>query len=314
MFSIKKESFGKTLAYHLRNTDTEEYVVIVPSYGAIVNAWFVRTQTGLVNIIDGYVDDHDFKLNNESSYKSNFLFPFPNRTANGIYSFKHTEYQLPLNFPQENNAIHGLVYDQDFKVIATNESSQEAKLILQLDAASLEGFPFPFNLRITYILSATGLQMISEIENTGKEEFPFGLGWHHYFKVGELIDTAVLNFPAVTLLQVNKQMIPTGEFMSYNQFTHPKTIGGTQLDTCFFLDDQGWVKLSLAESATGIKLELSYDTKVFPYLQVYTPQDRRSIALEPMTCAPDALNNHKGIKILKPKEKFSSTFTVNLSR
>jgi aldose 1-epimerase len=184
MFTVKKEAFGSTCSYHLVNINNEEYVVIVPSCGAIVNAWFVKTQNGFINIIDGFEDDLDFEQRNGTSFKSNLLFPFPNRVKDGAYSFKNTTYQLPLNFPQENNAIHGLVYDQEFKVLQTQEDVHEARIVLQLDVESREGFPFPFSLKITYIFSETGLQMTSEVENTGEEEFPFGLGWHHYLKVG----------------------------------------------------------------------------------------------------------------------------------
>ncbi len=129
-----------------------------------------------------------------------------------------------------------------------------------------------------------------------------------------MIDTAVFNFPSISSLQVDKQMIPNGEITSYNEFAQPRTIGGTQLDTCFFLGDQGLVNLILEENATPIKLALCYDTKDFPYLQVYTPPHRKTIAIEPMTCAPDAFNNHKGIKTLPPQEKFSCTFTIQVLR
>lgn len=312
MFVIKKEAFGTSSSYHLVNTNTKEYVVIVPSCGAIANAWYVSTPNGLVNVIDGFVDDQDFKLNNGTSFKSNFLFPFPNRIRDGLYAFQHTRHQLPLNFPQENNTIHGLVYDQEFELLGTQEDIHEAKIVLQLDAKPFEGFPFTFCLKITYVFSKTGLQMTSEIVNTGKDEFPFGLGWHHYFKVGQLIDTAVFNFPSVSLLQVDQQMIPYGEITNYREFTLPKTISDTQLDTCFFLGDQGMVDLILEEKATGIKLALHYNTQDFPYLQVYTPPHRKTIAIEPMTCAPDVFNNHKGLKTLKPKEVFLSAFEVRV--
>lgn len=129
-----------------------------------------------------------------------------------------------------------------------------------------------------------------------------------------MIDTAIFNFPSVSLLQVDKQMIPNGEITSYSEFAQPRIIGSTQLDTCFFLGDQGLAHLVLEENATGIKLALSYDTKDFPYLQVYTPPHRKTIAIEPMTCAPDVFNNHKGIKTLKPREKFSCTFTIRILR
>ena len=37
------------------------------------------------------------------------LIPWPNRLADGRYSFGGTEYQLALTEPENRNAIHGLL-------------------------------------------------------------------------------------------------------------------------------------------------------------------------------------------------------------
>ena len=37
------------------------------------------------------------------------LIPWPNRLAEGRYSFAGSEHQLPLDEPERENAIHGLL-------------------------------------------------------------------------------------------------------------------------------------------------------------------------------------------------------------
>jgi aldose 1-epimerase len=43
-------------------------------------------------------------------------------------------------------------------------------------------------------------------------------------------------------------------------------------------------------------------------IQIYTPPDRMSIAIEPMTSEPDALNHHRGLIVIPPGEERAFTF------
>lgn len=310
MFSIIETSFGSAAAYRLVNKLTEEYVEIVPACGGIINAFAVKNAKGLYNVIDGFKDSDDFLNNNKTFFKSNFLFPFANRIRNGKFSFKGKEYQLNLNFPQENNAIHGLVYDRQFRVENAERGKDNVQLKLKLESEGFTGFPFPFEIKIVYIFSRKGVKMEATVINRGEEEFPYGLGWHHYFRVGKTIDKATLQFPAQKLIEVDDQMIPNGKERFYYDFKEEKQIAGTRLDTCFFIGDQGQVKIPVEDPEEHRKLVLAYDSRDFPYLQVYTPDHRETIAIEPMTCAPDVFNNHSGIRILKPGEEYTSSFFI----
>ena len=41
----------------------------------------------------------------------------------------------------------------------------------------------------------------------------------------------------------------------------------------------------------------------YPYLQLYTPPDRKSIAIENLSGAPDCFNNKMGLQELQPQKK-----------
>jgi aldose 1-epimerase len=56
-----------------------------------------------------------------------------------------------------------------------------------------------------------------------------------------------------------------------------------------------------------VQLEI-YPEKSYPYLQIYTPDHRKSIAIENLSAAPDAFNNGLGLKVLEPGE--AATFTT----
>jgi aldose 1-epimerase len=62
-------------------------------------------------------------------------------------------------------------------------------------------------------------------------------------------------------------------------------------------------------SATGninIKIDRSYDSENYnyipPYLQLYTPADRKSIAIENLSGIPNCFNNKIGLQLMKPHQ------------
>ena len=112
MFKIEEIHFGTISVYRLKNIENGEFADVLPALGGILNAFTVNTNKGLCSVIDGFENDKDFFSSNSHSFKSNVLFPFPNRIEEGHYFFEGKEFQLDVNFPQENNSIHGLVLEK----------------------------------------------------------------------------------------------------------------------------------------------------------------------------------------------------------
>jgi aldose 1-epimerase len=48
------------------------------------------------------------------------------------------------------------------------------------------------------------------------------------------------------------------------------------------------------------------------YLQLYTPNDRKSIAIEPQTAPANSFNTKVGLKILQPNERYQLSWKLNL--
>lgn len=65
-------------------------------------------------------------------------------------------------------------------------------------------------------------------------------------------------------------------------------------------------------SKKKIQVEI-YPTTAYPYLQIFTPAHRKSIAIENLSAAPDALNNGIGLKVLEPEESasFKTKFVIH---
>jgi aldose 1-epimerase len=67
----------------------------------------------------------------------------------------------------------------------------------------------------------------------------------------------------------------------------------------------------IKDEGKGLSVEIFPD-KSYPYLQIYTPEDRKSIAIENLSSAPDAFNNGMGLLVLEPGETkvFTTTYQI----
>lgn len=316
-YSITKEKFGAYTAYKLCDSKTGEYATILPFLGGSVNELVLNNKGKLVNIIDGYSSIEDVNQNLGSTFKSSNLFPYPNRIADAAYDFEGEMYRLPMNFPDENNAIHGLVFDKEFDVIQEENGALACQLILRyISDGTSEGYPFKFLLEISYRWTEeNGFECTTKISNLSDSSIPIGHGWHPYFKAGsESINSLSLQFPATEVLEVDDRNIPTGKSFSYSGFNSLKAVADSQLDHCFRLDstkEKAEILIVNDENKLAYKIWQTTGIHKYNFLQVYTPPSRTSIAIEPMTCAPNAFNNEDGLIILAPGERISVLWGVS---
>jgi aldose 1-epimerase len=105
---------------------------------------------------------------------------------------------------------------------------------------------------------------------------------------------------------MDETMIPTGKIKVENDFEAGKKIAGSHFDDCFLLDpNKPTIELSYQNKTILIQPKQHY-----PYLQIYTPEDRSSIAIENLSGAPNCFNNKMGLQILEPQEEiqFETTY------
>ena len=103
--------------------------------------------------------------------------------------------------------------------------------------------------------------------------------------------------------------IPIGK-VPFKSFQEAASIGSTAFDTCFITSGDH-PKATIADHKNDIALEIQ-QTRPYGYMQFYTPDTRDSIAIEPMSCAPDAFNNKDGLRILDPGESDSWIFSITM--
>lgn len=303
----------------LKDNDTQTSVEIIPSCGAILHAFTVLHNGRSINVIEQYTSAEDFINNVESKgFKSCKLSPFACRLKNSTYHFGEEQYTVN-KFLLDGTAIHGLIYDAAFTTMQEVADSNKASVVLMYAYKGSEnGYPFMYDCTITYTLEKKNtLHIVTKITNKGKGSIPMQDGWHPYFTLGGKINELELEFQSKEKVIFDDGLVPTGELIPYHEFDSLQKIGDTFLDNCFSLNFTdptaiGYQPLCvLRDPVQQIQLEICPD-KSYPYLQIYTPPHRNSIAIENLSAVPDAFNNGIGLIALAPQANaiFSTTYKI----
>lgn len=293
MFKINKLKENDFTIVELSNTSKTSIAKICLNEGARVTDLKLNGKI----IIE---EQANFEYKN--SYASAILFPFAGRIENGTYSFKTKEYQLNRN--HKNNAIHGLVYDKPFVIASLEEQQDCCTVALEYQEIKPQaGFPFTFLIAVTYTLYANKLITAVKINNIDTKAFPFGLGWHPYFKIEDLENTT-LRLNCLKKAVVNSEMIPT--HLEETMITKPISLKEVHLDDSFLLKEN---KVALETPTHGVQIIAN---KPPFYFQIYTPNNLPLVAIEPLTGLPNNFNNLMSLNVLAPNESYVQDWTVQL--
>ena len=298
---IDKINNPNKLLEHIQISNENLSAKIHPNLGASMQELIVNK----VNIIDGITNDESGLKDYANTYKSSILFPFPNRIEDGAYEFMGATHQFPVNELSVNNAIHGSVYNKEFKVTSMGSDENIATVAFTYNSnGSSAGFPFPFELKLTYKISATGSVTLSfDLVNQGNIPFPYGMGWHPYFKTEQLA-TSTLSFPSKDFYACDERSIPVKTLAS--ALPSSFMMKDTKFDDAFSLH-----KSECSFNSKSYTLSFDFDCPDGAYLQVYTPPHGKSIAIEPMTCVANSFNNKIGLKELLPGK--SDTWMIHMN-
>ena len=275
------------------------------SFGALLNKFIVD---GKQNIIDGFSSCEDAKANATKGFRSSKLSPFVCRIPKGEYSFQNKKYKTGKFFMGEE-ALHGLMYDAEFEIknYDSNDEFASVEFEFTYDRTD-EGFPFAYSCTVKYLLQKNNsLSIQTTIKNVSENAMPLSDGWHPYFMFDKSINQLKLSINSNKLLEFDERLVPTGKIISYNQFQQPEIFAETVLDNSFELNNSTDPACVLEDEEDRLRLKILPDSS-YPYLQIYTPESRTSIAIENLSAAPNAFNNKIGLMILEPNE--STIFTT----
>ena len=309
-FEVQVQDIGKDQVILLKDNSTGTTAEIF-SIGALLNSFSLPVQGKLFNIIDGFSNPAEAAGSITDGFKSAKLSPFTCRMHHGEYQHQGTDYKIE-KFYLLTHAIHGIIYDAPYTIADTKASEQGASVTLQYHYPGTDaGYPFTYDVTVQWQLQAGNhLTVTTTIQHQNDTAIPLADGWHPYFKLDVPVNDCVLQFDGRTQLEFDDTLIPTGKLFADERFVEGALMQDTFLDNCFVLDAPV-TQPRCTYSSPLLKLTIQPD-KAYPYLQIYTPSHRQSIAIENLSAPPDAFNNKKGL-ILAEKNtpvQFSTTYII----
>ncbi|HEX4109042.1 MAG TPA: aldose 1-epimerase family protein [Solirubrobacteraceae bacterium] len=285
-------------------------------------AWVVEVGGGLREytvggrpVLDGYPAQRRC-----TGGRGQVLVPWPNRVRDGRYSFAGSELQLDLSEPAKGNASHGLAR---WRAWTAAEPTSPGTVRMSHLLHPQPGYPFILELGVEYVLAQDGLTVTLSARNRGREPCPYGAGQHPYLHAGPGgVDGATLHLRAATRLISDERSIPVGREAvvgSPYDFNGPRAIGSLVLDTCFTDLARDGDGIARAILDTGERLLTLWIDEAFRCLMVFSgdtlpPEERRrGLAVEPMTCPPNALQSGEDLVVLEPGETHTARWGIEVA-
>jgi aldose 1-epimerase len=272
-----------------------EYEAIVASVGASLRSLRFRGRDLVVPF-----DSDDVR----PQFRGATLAPWPNRIVDGRYVFAGEEYQVAVTEPTRGHALHGLLGWSDYRVRDKGASFVTLAATIEPQA----GYPWRVTVETTFTVAAEGLTQAVTARNESTTPAPWGTGPHPYLVAGAgLVDEWTLSLPAAEVLEVTPDRLsptrlsPVGVDAARFDFRTPRTLGAVEIDHAFTRLDRGADGRATAQvtDAAGSGVAMDWDAAC-PWVQIHTadvdgnpasPGYRTGLAVEPMTCAPDAFND-----------------------
>ena len=295
--------------FELITIANEQLAIELCTKGGLLNKWELLGSSP-INFIDG----NDFTLGwnqfEMNGFKSGKMNPYSCRLNKGKYQFESKSYQIE-KFYLGNHALHGIIYDVLYTIVSTAVKENEAHVTLSYQYNALDkGFPFNYSIQIQWIISNTNtLKSITTITNNGLENFPMMDGWHPYFKLSENINKYRIQFNNQGKIVYDSELLPTGEITQDLHFENGAVLNNMHLDNCYLLKENS----NIIVEDSQFKLTI-HPGKEYPYLQIYTPENRNSIAIENLSGVPDCFNNKMGLHIMKPHSEYvlETSYTIEV--
>jgi aldose 1-epimerase len=250
-------------------------------------------------------------------YRGVICAPWPNRLADGTYTYAGQAFKAGINEPERGSALHGLATGRLWEVQQTSGD----EVVLGCRIAPGVGYPGELDLSVAYRLTEDGLRSTVRAANVGPVVAPYGVCPHPYLVAGpSRLDEWTLELPAAEFLEVTPdRLLPVG-LRSVDQhefdFRSARRLGPVKIDHAFTgiargADGRASVRV---QDPAGTGVELEWGTE-WPWVQIHTADkpvgpDRLGLAVEPMTCPPDAFNSGTDVVHLHPGQTHTAGWTI----
>ncbi len=243
--------------------------------------------------------------------KSPVLFPIVGGLKENTFYYKDQPYHLPR---------HGFARDKDFEVTA--QQPHTLTFSLSSDATTLQQYPFPFRLLITYALQEDFLQVTYTVQNTGEDVMYFSIGGHPAFKLPLAAGTAYEDYELRFNKPENAGRWPVTGAGLIADAPLPLLNNTSVLPLSKELFKQDAVVLKTLQSdmvtlaSSKTKHGFDFHFRGFPYIGLWAAPGADFVCIEPWCGIADSVNttqqlpDKEGIHSLPADASFERTWQV----
>lgn len=256
------------------------------------------------------------------------LFP-PNRIEDGRFHWNGREYAFPLNEPERNNHLHGIVLRAPWEIETFDQA--QIKLTFSHDSThpTFSGYPHTFQIAISYLFHEDRVTQKIRLTNLSDDPMPFGLGFHTAFRLlpGQRCRLRLTAEPSVWQIEP-KRRLPAGISVAWTSTPYDLIDGAWIDDRALSLhcpvatesigsnSFRGAI-LDFPDESIRLRYEIGED---FRHWCLWKPADQKEFfCIEPMTWMINAPNLNlpphiTGFRYLDPCAIWDSQTTIQLSR
>ncbi len=221
------------------------------------------------------------------------LFPFGNRIKNAVYRYNGRKYRLPKN--DGKNSIHGLVRDVLFNYICGKNYMEFYTYFRS------KSYPGNAEISIRYEIMGKEFKTIFSVKSVSGS-IPVEIGFHPYFRITGKYS---IDYSGNAMeLEYRDGYFPDGRYFPVD--LRKADLRAKKFDNSFFIDSD----ISIRDENHKILIK----KKNMPYTVIYNGKyaGNDSVAVEPMTGAPDVYHNSMGLITLEKGKKFMCSYSVSL--
>ena len=238
---------------------------------------------------------------------SPILFPIVGSLKNNNYIYNNSIYHLPR---------HGFARELDFEV--KEKTDLEVVFSLKQTGATLEKYPFNFELQISYTLTNSVLKIGYKVINNNDFSMPFSIGAHPAFALPSDFKNYELLFEKSEKLIVSTL---ENDLISNATYILPMENNSLRLNYSLFENDALVFKTIASKSVTITEnkipfLKVHYND--FRSLGIWTKSQAPFICIEPWIGYADTIENNgnledkEGIQILGENQTFETNYLIEI--
>ena len=258
------------------------------------------------------VEDLEAAAARGSSAGIPLLYPWANRLAEPRYRVLGKEIVLDQSSPllhldEHGLPMHGVPWSLLSWVVTEARDDFLAARLEWTGSDLLAVFPFRHRVELAGMLRSDSLTVEITVVPCSDGPVPVSFGFHPYFGFPEPSRSKWrLELPPMRKLVVDERGIPIGEEEPFGGFD--AELGENSFDDGFALPEEQ-MTFSVAGSTGRVSLDL---LEGYRYAQVFAPKDKDYVALEPMTAPTSALTSGRGLRFVRPSERFRAAFRIRI--